>query len=61
MCVIKLSAKKYKKVCEDFPNITILTKSSTPGVVESTFGHVTVGNKSLGESAVAFDLVVDLI
>ena len=25
------AAKKYKRVCEDFPNLVILTKSATPG------------------------------
>ena len=50
------AAKKYKRVCEDFPNIAILTKSATPGEVQLTFGHTSVGNKSLGESVVAFSL-----
>ena len=44
------ATEKYKNVCEDFPNLGILTKSSTPGEVQLTFGHSTVGNKSLGES-----------
>ena len=52
--------KKYKKFCEDFPNIAILTKSATPGKVQLTFGHVTGGNKSLGESVVDFALAGDL-
>ena len=37
--------------------MVILTKSSTPGEVQLTFGDVTVGNKSLGESVQAFALV----
>ena len=52
----KAAAKKYKRVCEYFPNIAILTKSATPGKIQLTFGHVSVGNKSLGESVVAFAL-----
>ena len=39
--------EKYKNVCENFPNLGILTKSSTPGKVQLTFGYTTVGNKSL--------------
>ena len=52
--------EKYKNVCEDFPNLGILTKSSTLGKVQLTFGHETVGNKSLGESIQDFALVGDL-
>ena len=48
--------EKYKNVCEDFPNLGILTKSSTPGEVQLTFGHSTVGTKSLGESIQSFAL-----
>ena len=55
-----MAAKKYKKVWEDFPNLAILTKSSTPGKVQLTFSHVTVGNKSVGKSVVAFALAGDL-
>ena len=53
-------ADKYKNVCEDFPNLGILTKSSTPGGIHLTFGHAAVGKKSLGESFVAFALAGDL-
>ena len=44
----ELAAEKYKKVCEDFPNLAILTNSATPGEVQLTFGHAAVGNKFLG-------------
>ena len=54
------SEEKYKRVCEDFPNIAILTKSATPGKIQLTFGHTAIGNKSLGESVVAFSLSGDL-
>ena len=50
------ASKKYKKVCKDFPNLAILTKSATPGKVQLTFGHANVGEMSLGESVVAFAL-----
>ena len=39
----KPSIVKFKHVCTDFPNITILTKSSTLGEVQVTFYHVTIG------------------
>ena len=52
--------QKYKKVCDDFPNIVILTKSATPGEVQSTLYHATVGNKYLGESVVVSNLAEDL-
>ena len=54
------AADKFKRVCEDFPNLAILTKSSTPGEIQLTFGHAAVGNKSLGESVVVFALAGDL-
>ena len=50
------AAEKYKRVCEDLPNLAILTKSATLGKVQLTFGHTAVGNKPLGESVVAFTL-----
>ena len=56
----KPAAENFKNVCEDFPNIGILTKSSTPGEIQLTFGYAAVGNKSLGESVVAFSLTGDL-
>ena len=54
------ATEKYKKVCEDFPNLGILTKIFTPGEVQLTFGHSIVGNKSLGESIHAFALAGNL-
>ena len=50
------AAKKYKKFCDDFPNLAILTKSTTLGEVQLTFTHATVGNNSLGESVLALAL-----
>ena len=54
------AADEFNNVCEDFPNIAILTQSSTPGEIQLTFGHTAVGNKSLGESVVAFAFAGDL-
>ena len=54
------AAKKYKKVCKEFPNLSILTKSSMPEKVQLTFRHATAGNKSLGESVVSFALAGNL-
>ena len=50
------AAEKYQKVCEDFPNLAILTKSDTPGKLQLTSGHATNGNNSLGVSIVNFAL-----
>ena len=46
MCASELVTDKYEKVCEDFLNLAILTKSST-GEIWLTFGHAAVGNKSV--------------
>ena len=56
----KPAVEKYKRVCKDFPNISILTKSATPGEIQLTFGHAAVGNKSLGGYIVNFDLLGDI-
>ena len=55
------AAEKYKRICKDLPNLAILTKSATRGKIQLTFIHTAVGNKSLGESVVAFALAGDLI
>ena len=60
MCASELAVEKYKKVCEDFPYLAILTKSSIPGETQLTFGYAIVGKKSLGESVLAFALTGDL-
>ena len=54
------AAEKYKRVCEDFPNLAILTKSATPGKFQIAFGQEAVGNNYLGESVVDFALAGDL-
>ena len=47
---------KFKHKCGNFPNLAILTKSATPGDVQLTFVHASVGNKYLRESITAFAL-----
>ena len=47
---------KYKKVCDNFQNLAIITKSATPGEVQLTFVHASVGNKLLMESVAVFAL-----
>ena len=54
------AAKKYKRACKDFPILKILTKSTMPGEFQLTFGHASIGYKSLGGSVVAFSLAGDL-
>ena len=58
--VSKPATEKFKDICNDFPNLAILTKSSTPGEVQLTFGHSTVGDKSLRENFQTFALAGDL-
>ena len=38
------AAEKLKKFCKDFPNFAILTKSATPGKIQLTLTHASVGN-----------------
>ena len=54
------AADKFKRVCEDFPHLAILTKRSMPGENQLTFIHMAVGNKSLVESVVTFALAGNL-
>ena len=60
MCASKPASEKFKRFCEDFPNLSILTKSSTLGKIQLTFGHAAVGKKSLRESVVDFVLAGNL-
>ena len=56
----KPAANKYKKVCDDFHNLAILTKSATPFEFKLMFAHTSVGNKYHQESVVAFALMGNL-
>ena len=60
MCASKPEVKMYKMVCEDFPNLVILTKSATPGKIQLTVGRADVENKSLGGSFLALTIVGDI-
>ena len=60
MRVSEPATEKYKRVCENFPNLAILTKSVISGEIQLTFGHMAVGNNSLGESVVVFALAGNL-
>ena len=60
ICVSQPAVEKNKKVCKDFPNLVILTKSATPGEIQLKFDHSAVGNNSLGRSVVVFALTGDL-
>ena len=60
MCASNLATDKSKNVCKTFPNLAILTKSSTPGEIQLIFGHAAVGNKSLGDFVVDVALTGDL-
>ena len=42
------------------PNLELLTKSATTGKVEVTYVHASIGNKSLGETMIAFAFEVSL-
>ena len=42
------ASTKFKRVCMDLTNLTIITKNATPGGVHVTFGHAYVGNKYPG-------------
>ena len=56
----KPGTEKFKDICNDFPNLAILTKISTPGEVQITFSNSIVRTKSLGETLQAFVLAGDL-
>ena len=60
MCTSKLDNEKLKHVCEDFPNNSILPKSSTPGDIQLTFAHASIGKKFLGCSVTKFALAWSL-
>ena len=49
-------SEKFKHVCKDSPNLTILTKSATSGELQLVFTHVSIGNKSHGKYITAFAL-----
>ena len=55
-----LESAKVKCVCADFPNLALLTKSTTLGDTQVAFGYASVGNKSLRKTVTAFALAGSL-
>ena len=51
-----LAGSKFKRISTDFPNLEILSKSVTPGEIQATYLHTSVGNKSLGKTVTALAL-----
>ena len=51
---------KLKRVCADFPDIMLLTKSATHRKSKVIYAHTSIGNKSIGETVTTFALVVFL-
>ena len=56
----KPDGTKFKQVCVDFPNVAINPKRATPGEIQVTYGHTSIGNKSLGKTVTAFALAGSL-
>ena len=51
---------KLKRVCADFPDIMLLTKSATHRKSKVIYAHTSIGNNSIGETVTTFALVVFL-
>ena len=51
---------KFKHVCADFPNLSLLAKRTNTVKIQVTFGHASVGENSFGETATVFDLAGSL-
>ena len=56
MRVDGLADVKFKHVCIDFPNLSILTKSSTPSELQVEFYHATFGNNNPRNNSINFAL-----
>ena len=56
----KLAGSKFKHICKNFPNMAVLTKSSSPGYIQLTYVHASVGNNYLGKTVTAFPLAGSL-
>ena len=50
------AGSKFNRVCTDFPNISVLPKSATPGDIQVMYAHESVGNKFLGKTVTDFTL-----
>ena len=60
MCSDKPTSVKFKVMCADFLNLTLLTESTTPDNIQVVYGHASVGNNPLGETITAFALAGSL-
>ena len=56
----KPAGTKFKRVCASFPNLALVPKSATPGNIQVTFDHASVGDHSLRETVTAFTLAGSL-
>ena len=56
----KLAGSKFKHICKIFPNMAVLTKSSSPVYIQLTYVHASVGNNYLGKTVTAFPLAGSL-
>ena len=56
----KLDGTKFKRVCSDFPNIVLLTNSTTLDKIKVTIGHASIGNNYFGETVTTFTLARSL-
>ena len=56
MCLDETARAKFKCVCADSPNIVLPTKSATPGSIQFTFGHASLGNMYIKEIVTDFKL-----
>ena len=56
----KSDGTNFKRVCIDFTNLALITKSAKPGDIQVNFDHASAGKPPPGETVNAFDLVVYL-
>ena len=50
------AVSKFNRLCTDFPDIALLTKSATPREVQVTYTHASVENNPLRETVTTFAL-----
>ena len=56
MCSDKPAGSKLNRVITDFPNLAVLTKSTTPGEIQAMYVHTSIRNKFFGEMVTNFVL-----
>ena len=52
----KPAGSKFKRICKDFPNMSVITKSATHGKNKLMYLHASVGKNFLAEKVTAFAL-----